>query len=130
MGSEAPKSYEQDLVKYICCNCMEEFIIGQTTAEKVKTLHCPFCGQKDHLKTESWLGGEDLEELELGCFGIGYEENSEGQRVINKYKALEAALSMEKDGLTEERKNELYYQYVCGIKEFYTIDELEKQYGL
>jgi len=32
---------------------MEKFIVDQTTAEKAEALRCPFCGQTDHLNTES-----------------------------------------------------------------------------
>jgi len=130
MGIEQPKSHEQELVKYICYDCMEEFIIGQTTEQKAEALRCPFCGQTNHLDAISWCEGEDLEELGLGCFGIGYEEDSEGQRLVYKLKALEMALFMEKDGLTEERKKELYDYYVCEGKEFYTIRELRESVRL
>ena len=125
MGNEEPKSYEQDLVKYRCYDCMEEFIVGQRTVERTNTLRCPFCGQTNHLDDISSCEGEDHEELELGCFGIGYEEDNQGNRVVDRLKALERALFMEKDRLMEERKKELNDYYVCEGKEFYRIEEFK-----
>ena len=67
--------YADDLVKFRCSSCGDEFIAGRTAVEKANTkghnICCPYCGSRypeERVSTD----GEDMEFLSdaMGCLAI------------------------------------------------------------
>lgn len=67
--------YLDNLEKYECLNCRQEFIIGRNIlkAAKRKTAICPYCGS-NMTDSSVYLDDHEMEELadDLGCLAIGY----------------------------------------------------------
>jgi DNA-directed RNA polymerase subunit RPC12/RpoP len=117
----------QGLIKYICYDCMEEFILGKKAVEKNKNkVVCPFCGHSSNIDSLAECSAEDQEEMELGCLSVSYAE-TDNHRVHDRFKALELALYLERkreSGLTNQRKKELYDKFIIFGQDYYTFDEI------
>jgi hypothetical protein len=60
---------EDNLVKLNCLNCNEDFIVGETSYDKNKHVHCPFC-LSCNTEAIACTTDELTRDLDLGCMGI------------------------------------------------------------
>jgi hypothetical protein len=124
--SDKTSSAKQELVKYICYDCMEEFILGKKSVEtSINAVNCPFCGCSSNVDALA-ESGEVVDILDLRCLSIGYSEMN-GHRVFDRQKAIDLLLFMERkkeDGLSVQRKQEIYDQFVNNGPDYYTYEEL------
>lgn len=109
------KHYEDDLVKYVCYGCDKEFIVGKHFAETSDQLRCPYCGQIRDLDVKAEVTGEWLEELELGCFGISYTIDNNGNHVTHPLELFEKEVFYNRQNMTDDEINKRYIQLVQQI---------------
>ncbi|KNZ42397.1 hypothetical protein [Acetobacterium bakii] len=107
--------FQDDLLKYKCYGCEKEFIVGRNHKETSEQLICPYCGQAKALDEISECGGECLEELELGCFGIYFTIDKNGEPVTQPIDLFEKELFFNRESMTEEERNTLNVKIVKQI---------------
>lgn len=66
------KRVPDNLVKYQCHDCLEQFIVSEYVAKKSNNVLCPHCISND---VEAIVMMNDKDSLnELGCLGIYHNE--------------------------------------------------------
>lgn len=66
------KRVPDGLIKYVCHDCNEQFIVSERVEEKVKYIWCPYCTSEE---TEQIVWENNTDKLnELGCLGIYHDE--------------------------------------------------------
>lgn len=109
------KYFQDDLLKYKCYACEKDFIVGKHHTETSDQLICPYCGQSKALDEISECGGEWLEELELGCFGIYFTIDKNGEPITHPIDLFEKEMFFNRKTMTEEERNALYVKLVQKI---------------
>lgn len=78
--------YADDLAKFHCGSCGDEFIVGRTAVEKANTkgqsICCPYCGSR-YPEEQVSTDGEDMEDLSdaMGCLAIYISKTLEKEKM-------------------------------------------------
>lgn len=78
--------YADDLVKFHCGSCGDEFIAARSAVEKANTkgqrICCPYCSGR-YLEEQVSTDGEDMEDLSdaMGCLAIYISKTLEKEKM-------------------------------------------------
>jgi|LGOV01.1.fsa_nt_gb DNA-directed RNA polymerase subunit RPC12/RpoP len=86
---EGNQYHQDNLIKFRCYHCGNEFIIGEFLSKDTKKITCPFCGCSESVEWVSKYNEEELEELELGEVGIYYYKDSDGHVIKDPFFEIE-----------------------------------------
>lgn len=64
-----------NLIKYECSECREQFIVSEVVADKVGIINCPYCTSDE---VEAIVLDDNKDRLnEIGCLGIYHDDEQQ-----------------------------------------------------